>query len=101
MFLSNLVLLSPASPSQQQWLQRREKLDFALRLFMAHYEFEIPNFLNLLFKYNVKGPYTDDRCRSHNFQLISYLSDRRYIEQLVRAQYPAEKVFIIIVNQGL
>ena len=50
---------------------------------------------------NVKGRYTDDRGRSHNFQLISDLSDRRYIEQLVRAQYPADKVFINIVNQDL
>ena len=52
-------------------------------------------------QYNVKGRYTDDRGRSHNFQLISDLSDRRFIEQLVRARYPADKVFIHIVNQDI
>ena len=52
-------------------------------------------------KFNVKGRYTDDRGRSHNFQLISDLSDRRYIEQLVKAQYPANKVYINIVNQDI
>ncbi len=52
-------------------------------------------------QYNVKGRYTDDRGRSHNFQLISDLSDRRYIEQLVRAKYPAKNVYINIVNQAL
>ena len=52
-------------------------------------------------QYKVKGRYTDDRGRSHNFQLISDLSDRRYIEQLVRAQYPAKQIFINTVNQDL
>ena len=52
-------------------------------------------------QYNVKGRYTDDQGRSHNFQLISDLSDRRFIEQLVRARYPADKVFINIVNQDI
>ena len=44
--------------------------------------------------YNVKGRYTDDRGRSHNFMIESDLSDRRYIEQLIRAQYPADRIFI-------
>ena len=55
----------------------------------------------IMTQYNVKGRYTDDRGRSHNFQLISDLSDRRYIEQLVRAKYPAKNVYINIVNQAL
>jgi hypothetical protein len=50
-------------------------------------------------QYNVKGRYTDDRGRSHNFMIESDLSDRRFIEQLVRARYPADKVFINTVNQ--
>ena len=52
-------------------------------------------------QFNVKGRYTDRYGRSHNFRLISGSSDRRYIEDLVRAQYPAKDVFINIVNQGL
>ncbi len=50
-------------------------------------------------QFNVKGRYTDRNGRSHNFRLISGSSDRRYIEDLVRAQYPAKDVFINIVNQ--
>ena len=50
-------------------------------------------------QFNVKGRYTDNQGRSHNFQLISDVSDRRFIEDLVRAQYPAVKVYINIVNQ--
>ena len=50
--------------------------------------------------YNVKARYTDDRGRSHNITLQSDLSDRRFIEQLVRARYPADKVFINTVNQA-
>ena len=51
-------------------------------------------------QYNVKGRYTDDRGRSHNFMIESDLADRRFIEQLVRARYPADKVFINTVNQS-
>jgi hypothetical protein len=50
-------------------------------------------------QYNCKVRYTDDRGRSHNIMIESDLSDRRYIEQLVRAQYPAKEVYINIVNQ--
>ena len=50
-------------------------------------------------QYNVKGRYTDQQGRTHNFRLVSDLSDRRFIEDLVRAQYPAVKVYINIVNQ--
>ena len=50
--------------------------------------------------YNVKARYTDDRGRSHNITQQADLSDRRYIEQLIRAQYPADKIFINIVNQA-
>ena len=52
-------------------------------------------------QFNVKGRYTDKYGRSHNFRLISDSSDRRYIGDLVRAQYPAKDVFINIVNQDL
>ena len=51
-------------------------------------------------QYNVKGRYTDDRGRSHNFMIESDLADRRFIEQLVRARYPAKDVFINNVRQG-
>ncbi len=50
--------------------------------------------------YEVKARYTDDRGRSHNVQLESDLSDRRYIEQLIRARYPADKIFINTVRQA-
>ena len=49
--------------------------------------------------YTVKGRYTDDRCRSHQIVIESDLSDRRYIEQLIRAQYPADRIFINNVSQ--
>ena len=55
----------------------------------------------LMTQFNVKGRYTDRYGRSHNFRLISDSSDRRYIEDLVHAQYPAKDVFINIVNQDL
>ena len=57
--------------------------------------------LKVMTEFNVKGRYTDRYGRSHNFRLISGSSDRRYIEDLVRAQYPAKDVFINIVNQDL
>ena len=50
--------------------------------------------------FNVKARYTDDRGRSHHITLQSDLADRRYIEQLIRAQYPADKIFINTVNQA-
>ena len=50
--------------------------------------------------YEVKARYTDDRGRSHNVQFESDLSDRRYIEQLIRARYPADKIFINTVRQA-
>ncbi len=49
--------------------------------------------------YNVKARYTDDRGRSHHITLQSDLADRRYIEQLIRAQYPADRIFINTVSQ--
>ncbi len=52
-------------------------------------------------QYKVKGRYTDKQGRSHYFQLISDVSDRRFIEDLVRAQYPAIKIYINTVNQDL
>ena len=51
-------------------------------------------------QYYCKVRYTDDRGRSHNIEIESDLSDRRYIEQLVRARYPAKQVFINIVSQA-
>ena len=50
--------------------------------------------------YEVKARYTDDRGRSHNIVLESDLTDRRYIEQLIRARYPADKIFINTVRQA-
>ena len=50
--------------------------------------------------YICKIRYTDDRGRSHNIMIESDLSDRRYIEQLVRARYTAKNVYINNVRQG-
>ena len=50
--------------------------------------------------FNVKARYTDDRGRSHQIVIESDLADRRYIEQLIRAQYPADRIFINTVNQA-
>ena len=58
-------------------------------------------YFTVMTQFNVKGRYTDNQGRSHNFQLISDVSDRRFIEDLVRAQYPAKKIFINTVNQDL
>ena len=52
-------------------------------------------------QFNVKGRYIYNQGRFHDFQLISDVSDHRFIEDLVRAQYPAKDVFINIVNQDL
>ena len=51
--------------------------------------------------FNVKGRYTDKQGRSHYFKLVSDCSDCSFMNDLVRAQYPAEKVYINIVNQDL
>ena len=51
-------------------------------------------------QYNCKIRYTDDRGRSHYVMVESDLTDRRYIEQLVKARYPAEKVYINSVRQS-
>ena len=50
-------------------------------------------------QYICKIRYTDDRGRSHNIEIESDLADRRYIEQLARAQYPINKIFINTVRQ--
>ena len=50
-------------------------------------------------QFNVKGRYTDSRGRSHNFSLVADSSDRKFLEELVRAQYPADKVYINNVSQ--
>ena len=57
--------------------------------------------LDIMTLFNVKGRYTDKQGRSHYFKLVSDCSDRSFIDDLVRAQYPAEKVYINIVNQDL
>jgi hypothetical protein len=50
-------------------------------------------------QFNVSGRYTDSRGRSHNFSITSDSADRRFLEELVRAQYPADRVFINKVSQ--
>ena len=52
-------------------------------------------------QFNVKGRHTDNQVRSHNLKLIPDVSDRRFIEDLVRAQFPAKTIFINTVNQDL
>ena len=51
-------------------------------------------------QYRCKIRYTDDRGRSHNIVIESDLSDRRYIEQLARAQYPIDKIYINSVSEA-
>jgi hypothetical protein len=50
-------------------------------------------------QFNVSGRYTDSRGRSHNFSITSDSADRRFLEELVRVRYPADKVFINKVSQ--
>ena len=40
-----------------------------------------------------KVRYTDSKGRSHYVTVESDLADRTFIEELVRAQYPAEKIY--------
>lgn len=50
-------------------------------------------------QYKVSGRYVDLQNRSHTFAIISDCADRRFLEGLVKAQYPAEKVYINKVSQ--
>lgn len=50
-------------------------------------------------QYKVSGRYVDYQKRSHTFTLTADCSDRRFLEGLVKAQYPAEKVYINKVSQ--
>ena len=50
-------------------------------------------------QFKVKGRYTDSQGRSHNFSITSDSADRRFLEELVRARYPADRVFINKVSQ--
>ena len=43
--------------------------------------------------------YTDFQKRSHFVEVESDNTDRRHIEELVKARYPAEKVYIQSVRQ--
>ena len=45
-------------------------------------------------KHLAKVRYTDFQKRSHYVEVESDNTDRRHIEDLVRAQYPAEKIYI-------
>ena len=40
-----------------------------------------------------KVRYTDSKGRSHYVTVESDLADRTFIEELVRAQYPADKIY--------
>ena len=57
--------------------------------------------MGTMIQLNVKGRYADNQGRQHNFPLFSDVSDRRFIEDLVRAQFPAKTIFINTVNQDL
>lgn len=50
-------------------------------------------------QFNVTGRYVDSRGRSHNFAITSDSADRRFVEELVKIRYPADKVFIGRVSQ--
>ena len=43
--------------------------------------------------------YTDFQKRSHFFEMENDASNRRHIEELVKARYPAGKVYIQSVRQ--
>ena len=51
-------------------------------------------------KFDCRIRYMDDRGRSQYVNIESDLADRRYIEQLVRARYPAKQVYINLVKQA-
>ena len=51
-------------------------------------------------KHLAKVRYTDFQKRSHYVEVESDNTDRRHIEDLVRAQYPAEKVYIQSVRSN-
>ena len=51
-------------------------------------------------KHIAKVRYTDFQNRSHFVEVESDFADRRHIEDLVRAQYPANKVYFQSVRQG-
>ena len=44
--------------------------------------------------------YTDFQKRSHYVEIESDNTDRRHIEDLVRAQYPADKIYIQSVRSN-
>ena len=50
-------------------------------------------------QYKVSGRYVDKQNRSHTFALFADCSDRRFLEGLVKAQYPAKEVIINKVSQ--
>ena len=50
-------------------------------------------------KMRCKIRYTDYQKRSHFAEVESDNSDSRHIEDLVKARYPAEKVYIQSVSQ--
>ena len=41
-----------------------------------------------------KVRYTDNQDRSHFVEVVSDVSDRSHIEDLVRAQFPAKNVYL-------
>ena len=43
--------------------------------------------------------YGDEQNRSHYIEIESDVADRRHIEDLVKAKYPAEKIYIQSVRQ--
>ncbi len=47
-----------------------------------------------------KVRYTDFQKRSHYVEVESDTSDRRHIEDLVRAKYPADKIYIQSVRSN-
>ena len=46
-----------------------------------------------------KVRYVDHQKRSHYVEIESDSADRRHLEDLVRARYPAEKVFFQSIKQ--
>ena len=46
-----------------------------------------------------KVRYMDDQKRSHVVEIESDNTDRKHIEELVRARYPADRVYIQSVKQ--
>ena len=50
-------------------------------------------------KFNCSGAWFDSRGARHNFDIISDRAERRFIIELVQAQYPTDRVVVNSVQR--